>query len=224
MTPERYKYITEYSKLIIEKYDLGGPPADLARLARCLNIGLYPYSGIDKDTRERCKRFLSRAAFFDTEEDAVYYNDLLDDFDYAVAHELGHILLGHADDNLENEEEANIMATHLRCKPELAPPAQASGAPTGRTGHKKRWFILLGAVCALVLFGTLYFVFHSPVAQSAGNPSANLSGKDVVYITKSGASYHLQNCYHIRGRSTFTLTAAEAIHNGYNACRDCIGS
>jgi hypothetical protein len=42
----------------------------------------------------------------------------------------------------------------------------------------------------------------------------------VVYITRTGAKYHLGTCRYLR-QSKIKTTKKEAINNGYSACKVC---
>ncbi|KLI30362.1 hypothetical protein [Brachyspira hyodysenteriae] len=50
--------------------------------------------------------------------------------------------------------------------------------------------------------------------------SANLIAQNVVYITKTGKKYHLQNCRTIRGEA-YKISLSEAKQKGYTACKVC---
>ena len=50
--------------------------------------------------------------------------------------------------------------------------------------------------------------------------SANLIAKNVVYITKTGKKYHLQNCRTIKGEA-YKISLSEAKQKGYTACKVC---
>lgn len=44
---------------------------------------------------------------------------------------------------------------------------------------------------------------------------------ETVYITRSGERYHKPDCYHIKKRTITTLALADALAEGYTACKDC---
>ncbi|WP_085168745.1 hypothetical protein [Brachyspira hyodysenteriae] len=50
--------------------------------------------------------------------------------------------------------------------------------------------------------------------------SANLIAQNVVYITKTGKKYHLQNCRTIRGEA-YKISLSEAKQKGYTTCKVC---
>ncbi|MEI0698703.1 hypothetical protein R4K92_07200 [Brachyspira intermedia] len=50
--------------------------------------------------------------------------------------------------------------------------------------------------------------------------SANLIAQNVVYITKTGKKYHLQNCRTIKGEA-YKISLSEAKQKGYTACKVC---
>ncbi len=44
----------------------------------------------------------------------------------------------------------------------------------------------------------------------------------LVYITNTGAKYHISGCFHL-SKSQETMTKKEAVKNGYSPCWHCIG-
>lgn len=44
--------------------------------------------------------------------------------------------------------------------------------------------------------------------------------EQTVYITKTGAKFHLGSCHHLR-RSKIAIKRSEAIAQGYEACKVC---
>lgn len=44
----------------------------------------------------------------------------------------------------------------------------------------------------------------------------------LVYVTETGAKYHLNNCFHL-SKSQKTMSKKEAVKNGYGPCWHCVG-
>ncbi len=140
-----------------------------------------------------------------------------------ILHEIGHIVLGHLNDNEvvefndQQENEANEFANEVR-RIVASKPKQ------------KR----IATVTAVVLLAFLLSI--STVIQSAHGESANtpmpVTGTQIsvfdtemtVFVTKSGEKYHKKNCPHIKDRRTTEVTLEEAEQLGYESCKSCIGS
>ncbi|MBQ8093226.1 MAG: ImmA/IrrE family metallo-endopeptidase [Clostridia bacterium] len=117
----------------------------------------------------------------------------------ALAHELGHVILGHMrnpgekDINVTQEYEANEFA-HFLINPSLTTRAEIF--------VRKKW-IWIVSVIAVLLFGFIIW------------ESADIG----YYVTKSGTKYHKRNCEYVRRwgvRRIFNVT-------GYEPCTFCIG-
>lgn len=88
-------------------------PIDCIDVIRKLNIPLFRYSELSSKKQRDCLR-VSDDAF--KLKGKIYYNDA---FPYicrqrfTLMHEVGHILLGHVGDTMENDNEANFFASHF---------------------------------------------------------------------------------------------------------------
>ncbi len=111
---ETYKRIDNSVKELIEDYNIKAYPLKLSDLATKMGIELIPYSqashyGINKPES------ISEDAFAKIDENRIFYNENanIDRLRFSVAHEIGHIWLGHKCDCRHNEAEANHFASYL---------------------------------------------------------------------------------------------------------------
>lgn len=76
----------------------------------------------------------------------------------------------------------------------------------------KLMLLVLTSLCLLL----------SPSYQGYSQPKVNFSEtvETIVYITKTGEKYHVENCSYLR-QSKIKTTKKEAIANGYTACSRC---
>lgn len=112
---------------ILKRYDGGFPKIDVMRIAMSdRNICVHTYS------QAACKMEVSFAQFLTdyTESEMgytvydkarkrwlIYYNNAKSEatIRFTIAHELGHVFLGHTDDNPITDKEANCFARNLLC-------------------------------------------------------------------------------------------------------------
>lgn len=59
-------------------------------------------------------------------------------------------------------------------------------------------------------------------SSEVSDNSATYNSNETVYVTKSGGSFHLENCRHIENKNTFKMTRKEAAEAGYSPCKDCM--
>ncbi|MEI0518059.1 hypothetical protein [Brachyspira murdochii] len=50
--------------------------------------------------------------------------------------------------------------------------------------------------------------------------SSNITAANIVYITKTGKKYHIQNCRTIKGEA-YKISLSEAKNKGYTPCKVC---
>ncbi len=132
-----------------------------------------------------------------------------------LAHEIGHILLGHISTDVispaacvQQEAEAAYFADKL-----LKPP-----------NHLRRNILIFAFVLMLAVFPVLAAQLNDTSADQLAAPevtAAPIAGE--YYITASGRSYHTADCYHIRDRQVMAITKAAAENMGYAPCKDCVG-
>ena len=74
------------------------------------------------------------------------------------------------------------------------------------------------------LFLAILIAFSSLFAPHSINATSTfvkvVPKEKVVYITRTGAKYHLGTCRYLR-LSKIKTTKKEAINNGYSACKVC---
>lgn len=129
---------------------------------------------------------------------------------YALAHEYGHIRLGHTDrgaflhGTFQQEHEANEFAHYL-----LAPSASVK-AWVWTLGHKA----VAAAALIAVLGGGVVYPVTSYVESRAYHGG--------YYVTPHGTHYHVEDCYYIQGHEYRELTAEEFDEGTYLPCSVCI--
>lgn len=142
-----------------------------------------------------------------------------DSYEGYLAHELGHILLGHPLDALtpEHEQEANEFAVAF-------------------TALKPRFrftrVISLVSALAFMVCAAGYFIGFStgkakatniyPALASAASASSEADPNKIVYYTASGDKYHNSGCPHIKDRPTLSTTLGQAEVLGLEPCKSCL--
>ena len=83
---------------------------------------------------------------------------------------------------------------------------------TNKPTMNKLILLLLTSLCLLL----------SPSQPGYTHPKVNFveTVQTVVYITKTGEKYHLEDCSYLR-QSKIKTTKKEAVANGYTACSRC---
>lgn len=165
----------------------------------------------------------------------IFYDDNISqlDFPHILAHEIGHIVLGHldnTDDIYAKERDCECFADELL----NYVPFQIS--------------ILLswiGALFALVVVGAVLYVTKSesknPIVAPESSPAQTSTGhttsvsahsdnashesdyiNTVVYITEYGTKYHIDGCRYIKGKDNLLeVTIEQAEKAGYEPCEIC---
>lgn len=129
---------------------------------------------------------------------------------YALAHELGHIVCGHLNQNcsseVEEELEANEFAHYL-----LHPPF-TSKIQIWLSSHKAPAIVIMVILAAIIIAS---FVFYQTALQK--------SYYGEYYVTTNGERYHERNCLSIRDKTNIhRLTEEEFDTGGYTACQICL--
>lgn len=119
LTRERKTEIEQDVVDVLEAFGMWEYPVSVARVAKALDIELIPYSSLKPQTRELA-RSISEDAFTIRTNDLTRVQLVVDDRGayyyrsrFSGAHELGHVLLDHPDDDWPNEEEANYFGGYL---------------------------------------------------------------------------------------------------------------
>lgn len=161
-------------------------------------------------------RIISQAKSFVYQQDKLKLVFVRDDLDaeekeYALAHELGHVICGHMDQRVScdvsvaQEQEANEFAHYL-----LTPTIGFCS---------KKWFLrhkglLIGAGIVGIL--TLILVFGVRQYQ-------NCTYYGNYYITDSGSKYHIRDCIYIEGKKSLNrMTIRDYKSGAYEPCKVCI--
>lgn len=155
----------------------------------------------------------------------IFYDDNISqlDFPHIIAHEIGHIFLGHLNDTEDiysKERDCECFAEEL-----------LSYTPHDKIG------IWGGAVAALItlILGITYFIpkytqtedvlietISSTTSNSVSETAYNQDIGDIVYVTKYGKKYHLAGCRYIKDKNDLLeISIEEAEHAGYEPCKVC---
>lgn len=163
----------------------------------------------------------------------IIYDDNISqlDFPYILAHEIGHIVLGHLDstDNTDDiytkERDCNCFANEL----------------LGYIPNHK-----IGIVCGIgaitipiitiiaVLFNNSYSITQNPPQETGVNITISIDENVLsehiitettpVYIKKYGEKFHLEGCRYIKNKDNLIkVSIAEAVKAGYEHCENCFG-
>ena len=132
---ERYEEIKKIISEIFEDYQPAGLPIDVFGLAKAMGIKIIYSSEIIKNSNLSETDIFSKPNsflhYYDKDDTLVVYIDdigcLKNRQRFSLAHELGHICLGHTEQNYKNEEEANFFAGYLLSPTSLA---MVTGAET----------------------------------------------------------------------------------------------
>ncbi len=78
----------------------------------------------------------------------------------------------------------------------------------------------LAGMCLLALT----ILATAPAPSSFRSQAQQVQTKEcTVYVTRTGAKYHMSDCYHLR-KSRRPMARSEAIAAGYTPCKHCGGS
>jgi hypothetical protein len=74
----------------------------------------------------------------------------------------------------------------------------------------------------LIALAALSISVSAPAAPFQSKPKhKKVQVKDyIVYVTRTGAKYHLDGCQYLR-RSQYEMSKREAVNQGYTACSRC---
>ncbi len=134
-----------------------------------------------------------------------------------LAHEIGHILLGHTS--------AEVIFPAL-CVQQEAAAAYFADQLLNAPKHLRRNIMIVLVVLMLAVFAVLATQLHGVTTVQLAVPEVTAPptiAAGEYYITASGRSYHVADCYHIRDRQIMSITKATAEDMGYAPCKDCIG-
>lgn len=160
----------------------------------------------------------------------ILYDDEISqlDFPYILAHEIGHIVLGHlnntdnTDDIYTKERDCNCFANEL-----------LGYIPN----HKIAIACGIGVITSLiltiivVLFNNNYSITQNPPLDTSFNItisidesvlSEHITETTPVYITQYGEKFHLEGCRYIENKDNLIkVSIAEAVKAGYEHCEIC---
>lgn len=113
---QRYEDIKEVVAYTLKRGNINSIPICCFQLAIALGIECIPYSSLTENKLSICLQF-SEEGF--TLDNTIYYNDyqIPTRIRFTIMHEIGHIMLGHLEDDDIAELEANFFAAYI-----LVPP------------------------------------------------------------------------------------------------------
>ena len=128
---------------------------------------------------------------------------------YVLAHELGHIVLGHLDKATKStidEQEANEFAHYL-----LNPTKRA----------KLRSFIYNHKCILIILFSIVFLISIAAPITVHNVKSKNDFGE--YYVTETGNKYHKKDCIFVKNKSNARKLTLEEYESGeYEPCGVCL--
>ena len=141
------------------------------------------------------------------------------DYNLLLLHEIGHIVLGHLDDNYldinsnaTSESEANAFVDKV-----------LTYSVIRRYRNKIAFLIIIAAVISAILI-TAFFNVNNPTIDNEVIDSKFIRNvveddtDDYVYITVNGSKYHRENCIYAEDAMRIKREDAE---NQYDPCKFC---
>ncbi|MCM1062339.1 MAG: ImmA/IrrE family metallo-endopeptidase [Eubacterium sp.] len=121
-----YSFATNAAYMVLKNYMGPYPQIDIFKVVSDLsNVSIHTYSETSKRFDMTISQFLNVATSAHgytvynatSKKGTIYFNDLKDEctIRFTVAHELGHIILDHTQDNAVARSEANCFARNLLC-------------------------------------------------------------------------------------------------------------
>lgn len=178
-----------------------------------------------KDMAEKNDSFATRIG----DRVVIFYNNEISQLDlpYVLAHEIGHIVLGHlcdTNDIYEKERDCGYFADELL--------AYVPKIRSGDIGSA----IFVGLATALFMSVTIILpskdspqdMTETTVSVISEESSYSVSEDSVVdtsvFVTKYGNKYHLAGCRYIKGKDDLLeISVEKAERGGYEPCEVCIG-
>lgn len=123
LSDDRLEEIKQIIVELLEKYNICSFPISGFEIATKMGIKVIPYSAYEKNPRtlELLKKMSEEGYFVERFKDIyIFYNDRKKSYgriNNTIAHEIGHIVLGHVVGKEREEAEAKFFAKYL-----LAPP------------------------------------------------------------------------------------------------------
>jgi len=204
---------------LLRQYRLSRPSLDeIVAIVSNLGYELVDFDPKGEEVRELIETLgldeavLRQSAFLYTNGSVrlLFLQDSMDEEEkrFAAAHELGHIVCGHADTDpsVQDEYEANEFVHFFlnpsllfRCRMKLLAHGKAAAAILAA-------LILLAAASVILL------------KRSAEN------GMTDYYVTAAGHKYHLRDCSLIRDKGSVLRLSEKAFESGaYEPCQVCLG-
>lgn len=124
LSDETYEYLKQEVANIFTFYDIKGIPISSFEVAMKIGLSVIPYSALAQNKQKEA--LLRNEDGYSVETNSgewiIYYNDFRKDYtriNQTIMHEIGHYILGHTDDGLEEEAEAKFFAKYALVSPPL---------------------------------------------------------------------------------------------------------
>ena len=110
-----YNFIAEKTLAVYMACEVRSFPIDCFKILRHYNFRIYTYAQLLASNRrlyEMCKKYSDDAFRY---QDVICYNQQAHNkrIRFSLMHELGHYILGHKEESIENEQEADYFASYI---------------------------------------------------------------------------------------------------------------
>lgn len=155
----------------------------------------------------------------------IFYDDNISqlDFPHILAHEIGHIVLGHLsdlDDIYSKERDCECFAEELLGYIPRYKPFAVGTITVGLIA------LTVGITGILSKTDDNLSDIQTEVSTSVPNiiVSDSIIISDIVYVTQYGKKYHLAGCRYINGKDNLLeISIEQAEQGGYEPCEICFG-
>lgn len=126
LTYNRYEEIKSIVVDTLKMGNIANVPICCFQLVQALEIDCIPYSSLSPKQQSVCLEFSDEGFTLD---DTIYYNDTQIDtrIRFTIMHEIGHIVLGHTEEDELSESEANFFAKYILVPPVLVYAIDTAG-------------------------------------------------------------------------------------------------
>lgn len=161
----------------------------------------------------------------------IFYNSNISqlDFPYILAHEIGHIVLGHlssSDDIYTKERDCNCFSEELL---KYSPKTQNNNIATTLPIVMLILAVAIWFICIWNYDKNHVIVIENSMITTEedtyNTEKASYPNEfSTVYVTKYGKKYHRSHCIYIKNKDNILeISVEEATKAGYEPCEVCIG-
>lgn len=247
-----YKELKKIGQAHIRKNE--NLPSNSFLLLAQLHIPFKTEKQCQEDYKSKMSPLYNTPAFLaldKTGEKIMYFNSQSTYWNFYIFHEISHYLLGHEDDCIQNEDDANMLACILAAPIENLPSTLKSARdlsglckiPIDKaevywqeikyefSNRSKKLWIFSCITCLVISFIiiSLFLRNYFSTEKSAEEPNiittitSDDDQNDLFYITSSGTHYHLSNCKHIKYKNNIIHISKDEVDTlKLEPCEDCI--